>query len=363
MNKTVLSAFSIFAVIPILVFSMIFPVAALAFSVLKIDTLAMKLPCDFPENSSDALIDSAFSQIPSDGSHPIGDYIEAVGEKDCEKLNELPQIKNLEESLPHDAKPIYASDLSQHGNILINDTDYNVDVDETVTAFAAASESADGPLVLVLHTHATECFAQPDETYAVPDGNGGKNLFYSPSANTTRTTDNSRNVVHLGELFSQKLNELGISTIHCETQHDYPDYNKSYSNSRKSAKEYLEKYPSIKYIVDLHRDSIVRQNGEKIKPLCNINSLDCAQVMLVMGTGSNHPNWRKNLSLALKFKTVAENMYPGFSRPVYLRTWSFNQELCDGSMILEVGSCANSLEEVERAAVHAAEVFAAAING
>lgn len=363
MNKNILSAFSIFTVIPILIFSMIFPVAALAFSVLKTDAAAMKLPYNVLGNGANASANSSFRQIPSDGSHPIGDYIEAVGEKDCEKLNELPQIACAEETLPSDAKPILPSDLSQHGNLLINDTDYNVDVEDAVTAFAASSESGDGPLVLVLHTHATECFSMPDETFSVVDDDGSVNLFYSPSLNTTRTTDNTLNVVHLGELFSQKLNELGVSTIHCETQHDYPDYNKSYSNSRKSAQEYLEKYPTIKYIVDLHRDSIVRQNGEKIKPICSVDSLDCAQVMLVMGTGSNHPSWRRNLSLALKFKTVAENMYPRFSRPVYLRTWSFNQELCDGSVILEVGSCANTLEEAERAAVHAAEVFAAVIKG
>lgn len=363
MNKNIFPAVSVFTIIPLMIFSMIFPPAMLAFSVLKIDTVALKLPYDFPEDSSEELINTAFSKIPSDGSYPIRDYIEAIGEKECEKLNALPPINCTEASLPADATPIYPSDLSQNGNMLINDTDYNVDALETAAAFAAEKVNGDGPLVLVVHTHATECFAMPNETFEAVASDGSKAIYYSPAANTTRTTDNSQNVVHLGALFTQKLNLLGVSAIHCETQHDYPDYNKSYSNSRKTVKEYLEKYPTVKYVIDLHRDSIVRQNGAKIKPLCQINSLDCAQIMPVMGSGNNHPGWRKNLSLALKFKATAEQMYPGLSRPVYLRSWSFNQELSSGAMILEIGSCANSLEEVERAAIYAAEVFAATLNG
>ncbi len=358
MKKRIFTAVSLFGIIPILVFSMIFPIAVFSFSVLKIDTIAVKIPYEAPENSSQDMIDSAFLKIPSNGNHPIGDYIEQSSSKDCEKLNALPQIIPVNSILPDDAKAIYPSDMSQSGNPLINDTDYKIDIEEEISAFAPLKETGSSPLVLVLHTHATESFTLPEESYNIINDDGTQTCYYSPSDSTTRTTDNTKNVVHLGEIFTQTLNSMGIPTIHCQTQHDYPEYNKSYSNSYSTVQEYLEKYPSIEYIVDLHRDSIVRQNGEKIKPVYKIDGQNTAQIMLVMGTGSNHPNWRRNLSLALKFKSVADEIYPGLSRPVYLRSWSFNQELCTGSVILEVGSCANTLKEAERAATLAAEIFA-----
>lgn len=362
MNKKLVSSISLFAIIPMLVFAMILPLAVLSFSVLRLDTAAMKIPYASPENSSEDIINSAFKLIPSDGSHPVGDYIEQEDSKDCEKLTEIPTISMTHEFLPEDAKAIFVSDLSQNGSPLINDTDYKVDIQEEIAAFAPQKEIGSEPLVLVLHTHATETFTNPEESYRVINADGSQTYYYSPSQNTTRSTDNTENVIHLGEIFVDRLNSMGIPTVHCQTQHDSPDYSKSYPNARMSIQEYLEKYPSIEYIVDLHRDSIVRESGEKIKPLCSINSEDTAQIMLVMGSGSSHPEWRQNLALALKFKTTCDILYPGFSRPVYLRTWHFNQDLCPGSVILEVGSCANSLPEAERAAVYAAEVFAATIT-
>lgn len=361
MNKNIISAVSLFAVIPLIIFSMIFPLAVLSFSVLKIDTMAMRLPYEAPENSSEELINSAFSGLPSNGSHPVGDYIDPPDSKDCEKLLALPQIALTADFLPEDAKAIYPTDLSQNGNLLINDTEYTVNIEESISAFAPQKNAGSEPLVLVLHTHATESFTTPDESYRIINADGSQTCYYSPSRNTTRTADNTQNVVHLGSLFAEKLNTMGIPTLHCQTQHDNPEYNKSYSNSRASVQEYLEKYPSIEYVVDLHRDSIIRESGEKIKPVCTIEDESTAQIMLVMGSGENHPDWRQNLSLALKFKSTSDLMYPGFSRPVYLRTWSFNQELCSGAIILEVGSCANSLSEAESAAIRAAEVFARTI--
>ncbi|MBE6688376.1 MAG: hypothetical protein E7588_03740 [Ruminococcaceae bacterium] len=361
MSKRILSAVSLFAIIPLVIFSMIFPLAVLSFSILRIDTLALRLPHETPENSSEELIDTAFLQIPSNGSYPMGDYITALMPTDCEKLTALPQIALINDLLPEDAKEIFPTDLSQNGSPLINDTDFKVDIENSISAFAPTKKTGNDPLVLVLHTHATESFTTPEESYRIINSDGTQSCYYSPSHTTTRSIDNTKNVVHLGKLFSEKLNTLGIPTLHCTAQHDNPNYNKSYANARETIKGYLEKYPSIEYIVDLHRDSIIRSGGEKIKPVCTIEDESTAQIMLVMGSGDNHPDWRKNLSLALKFKTTADIMYPGFSRPVYLRTWSFNQELCPGAVILEVGSCANSLSEAESAAIHAAEVFARAI--
>lgn len=81
--------------------------------------------------------------------------------------------------------------------------------------------------------------------------------------------------------------------------------------------------------------------------------------MLVIGTdaaGANHGAWRNNLSVGAKYQQYL-NEHPTFARPVYLRRASYNQQLCVGSMLLEVGSAANTLGEAKAAARLAGEVF------
>ena len=357
MNKTAMSAFSLFVLIPFLIFAMIFPISTLSFSV-----ISSNISTEFTHSANNSGTSDVFMYVPSDGSHPIGDYIPQSTEPSGTQLTEIPKISYSKDFLPDDAKRIISSDLSQNGNPLINDTKHSIDTDEVVSAFAPQKKSEDGPLVLVLHTHATESFLSEKDSYLVENEDGTQSLYYSPSESDTRSTNCNENVVHLGKIFCETLNNNGISAVLCETLHDYPDYNMSYTNSRKSVKEYLAKYPSIKYVVDLHRDSIIRENGEKVKPVCTIDGEPTAQIMLVMGSGSNHPNWKSNLSFALKFKAACDTASPGFSRPVYLRTWSFNQELSNGMIILEVGTCANSMKEAERAAEYASKIFAEVIS-
>ena len=128
-------------------------------------------------------------------------------------------------------------------------------------------------------------------------------------------------------------------------------------------KKYLLLYPSIKYIVDIHRDTVFNADGENKKPIVYIDGEATAQVMLVIGTdesGSTHKDWRTNLTLAAKLQQKF-NEYPTFARPVYLRKASYNQQLCSGAFLLEVGSCGNTVTEARRAAVIAAKQFASLI--
>ena len=83
--------------------------------------------------------------------------------------------------------------------------------------------------------------------------------------------------------------------------------------------------------------------------------------MLVVGSdgsGYYHPNWRSNLSLALRYRSYLGKVSDEFVRPIYLRTGRFNQQVSVGSMLLEIGSCGSTLEEAENAAVYAARALA-----
>ena len=67
--------------------------------------------------------------------------------------------------------------------------------------------------------------------------------------------------------------------------------------------------------------------------------------MLVVGSGEDHPNWEKNLTLAAKLQKNLDTLYPTLARPMTLRQSVYNQDLAPGSLLVEVGSHGNTLQE------------------
>ena len=197
-----------------------------------------------------------------------------------------------------------------------------------------------GAEVLILHTHGCESYT-PSENYA-----------YEPSSDV-RTTDKNFNVVRIGDEIQKELEAAGVTVIHDTTLCDEPDFNKSYSKSLEVAKKHIAENSKIKVILDVHRDSIEDSDGGRVKT----NGPDGAsQLMFVVGTdtgGAEHPLWRQNLAFALNLQRRIEAAHPGLMRRVNLRSSRFNQQLSTGSLILEVGSDGNTLDE----ALAAAKIF------
>lgn len=196
------------------------------------------------------------------------------------------------------------------------------------------------PLVLIVHTHGTEAFA-PEGVTSVKRGT------------SMRSSDISENIVAVGSVMADILNSSGIPTIHCETMHDIDSYRESYSLSADTVRRYLAKYPSIKYVFDVHRDAIVTSGGDYVKAVCEAGGRLSAQVMLLVGTnekGADHPDWTTNLAVAEEWQRRAEKDSPGLMRPINLRGASFNEQLAPGSLLIEVGSAGNTLSEAKYAA-------------
>ena len=263
---------------------------------------------------------------------------------------------------PEGLKPIVKLDLSGGGDF-INTTSFELDPGALREAAELSPVPEEGPLVLVLHTHGTEAFSDGGTgAYADPDGRASG--WYDPDGGSPRSEDRTKNVVGIGDEFCRVLEENGVAAVHCDRLHDLPDFNRSYVNSYASAVEYLEKYPSVRYVIDIHRDSVVRANGEKIATDAS-GCGGCAQVMLVAGTdesGYAHPDWRINLGGALLWKDTMDELYPTLSRSIYVRTVRFNQHVSKGAMLLEVGSCGNTFDEAKTAAGYAARALAALIR-
>lgn len=192
------------------------------------------------------------------------------------------------------------------------------------------------PQVLIYHTHTSESYLKKDEGF-----------FYE--SYYPRSTDNSRNVTQVGEAIAKKLIENGIPTVHDMTYHDSPTYKGSYSRSYKTIMSNLEKYPSIQVTIDVHRDSMGDPDHGKVKPTFKLGGNKAAQIMVVAGCDPNgsvgFPDWEYNLRLALRVQQKCESMFPGLTRPMLFGKFKYNMNLSRGSMLIEVGSDVNTLNE------------------
>lgn len=207
---------------------------------------------------------------------------------------------------------------------------------------------ADAPQVLIMHTHTTETYEPAERSWCDP-------------AFSARSTDLSVNMAAVGAELAAQLNAAGICTLHDTTLHDYPSYNGSYARSNATVRSYLERYPTIKVVIDVHRDAIQRDDGARIKPVAMIDGMKSAQVMIICGAdvNGNLPNFRQNLRFASRWQDKMESMFPGLTRPVLFDYRYYNQDLTTGSLLIEVGGHANTLEEAKYAGRMAAQALAA----
>ena len=203
-----------------------------------------------------------------------------------------------------------------------------------------------------MHTHATE-------DYRLSAG-----LWFTPG-DGARSTDRSINMCAVGRVMADTLNAAGICTLHDETLNDYPSYTGSYANSRAVVQQYLAQYPSIKVVLDVHRDAIERENGTRCAPVCTIDGRQAAQVMIICGcdngTSVQLPAWRQNLRFAAAWERSMEAKYPGFTRPVLFSYRFYNQDLTTGSLLIEIGGHGNNLNEALYAGYLAAQGLADAL--
>lgn len=207
-----------------------------------------------------------------------------------------------------------------------------------------------GPRVLILHSHTTEGYTQtPDAAYE--------------ESSEYRTLEGDHNMTAIGRILAGILEEAGIEVLHDTELHDYPSYNGSYSHAAASTKAYLEKYPTIELILDLHRDAADTSSGQLVTR-CSVGGETAAQLMFVMGTDTrlSHPDWERNLSLALKLQVLLERENPGICRDLKLSRNRYNQHLGDRALLIEVGAAGNTQAQAELAARQLGEAIVALLG-
>ncbi len=236
---------------------------------------------------------------------------------------------------------------SAQGVYIENRPGLDLDVAAMAEAQLTLTLPEEGPQVLIVHTHGSEAYT-PDgtDTYV--------------ATGECRTTDTSKSVVRVGDEIAKVLTEMGLTVVHDTALYDYPEYNGAYDRSLAAVENWLEQYPTIQVVLDVHRDALIGSDGTVYKPITTINGEKCAQVMLVMGSNAlyDHPNWLENLALAVQVQKEMNTLWPTLARPIGLRENRYNQQTAPGAMLVEVGSHGNTLQE----ALSAARMFARALG-
>ena len=237
------------------------------------------------------------------------------------------------------------------GLAYINNYSNNPLAPEDLTGGFSAALGEGDPQVLIVHTHGSEA-------YTMPPGQE-----YEASGES-RCLDTQYNVVRVGDEIASVLASYGISSIHDRNLYDYPQYNGAYDRSLASIESYLEKYPSITFVLDVHRDAISDGDGNPYKVVSAEAEGTAAQVSLVMGSngsGLTHDHWLENLKLAAAVQNTILREHPTLMRPITLRNSRYNQHCTTGSLLVEVGAAGNSLDEALLAARLFAQGFAETI--
>ncbi|MHB1125810.1 MAG: stage II sporulation protein P [Bacillota bacterium] len=283
----------------------------------------------------------AFSGNMSDTYHRPGDMVQSaayaiarVDVQDPRSLlnSQLPVLANAISSNPVESQTLEDenTDSGLEGPQLFDTPSYEPEDP------AEASSVNQGPLVAIYNTHNAES--------------------YIPSGGKDKDEGQNGGVVKLASGIARTLEEhYSVPTVQSETIHDYPSFPMSYQNSAKTVQEILRKNPSVKIVMDIHRDA-----GIDKKQVIKVDEREAAKILFIVGSDTrlDHPNWKKNWDFARQVAAKMDSLYPGLSKGVRVQSGRYNQNLHPRAILVEVGSAYNSLEE----AAYTGELLARVIS-
>ena len=138
------------------------------------------------------------------------------------------------------------------------------------------------------------------------------------------------------------------------------NYNYSYKASRTLLEDISVKYPSLKYFIDIHRDSVSRD-----KTTISIDNKDYAKVLFIVGL--ENENYEKNLLFTEKINNKINELYPNLSRGIYKKSGPgvngvYNQDFSEYTILIEVGGCENNTLEILNTLIAFSKCFMEVIN-
>lgn len=215
-----------------------------------------------------------------------------------------------------------------------NYTDIPLDLEGLISMnFSGEKYSfSEAPLVMIVHTYSKEGYSDYDADDALSVA--------------------ERSVVAVGCLLADRLNEVGISTVHVTVMHDNVGSD-PYEETKKTINTMLEIYPSVEYVIDLGRFEMRDESG---RPVRSVSGVESAQVRLTVSVGGRR--WKDDLSLALKLRKSLNTDGDNVCLPIAVSESPYNSGSSLYYLKADIGTIANSSNE----ALYAAEYFADAFE-
>lgn len=210
--------------------------------------------------------------------------------------------------------------------------------------------SGTAPKILIYHTHSQESFAdsEPGDVYGT--------------------------VLGLGDTLTDILQEkYGVAVYHERGVFDMIDgqldRSEAYSLALPVIEQILSENPSIKVVIDLHRDGV----NEDTRLVTTVNGKPTAKIMFFNGlcrgatSGENgymqNPYLKDNLAFSLQMQLKAAELYPDFTRRIYLRSYRFNMHVMPRTLLVECGAQTNTVEEAHNAMEPLADILYSVLSG
>lgn len=220
-----------------------------------------------------------------------------------------------------------------------------VQYDTLMNFDATLKQDASAPQILVYHTHSQEA--------------------YIDSTGEIDTT-----ILGVGEHLCDILRtRYGFNVIHHMGQYDVESRDYAYSNAMVGLEEVLRENPSIEVIIDLHRD----ETNKDTHLVTTIQDMPMAKFMFFNGlsytrergelTSLPNPYVQDNLSFAFQMQLAAEEYYPGLTRRIYLKGYRYNLHYRPKSLLIELGSQTNTVEEAMNSCEPIAHIISMVLNG
>ncbi len=272
------------------------------------------------------------SDVTEDGSQ----VSETLGEEDGSGSETSSNIEDQDKDISEtesrtEAVELDLSRVDEGEAVVVNYSDKSPDIAGLIDrGFIGAGKSiGDAPLVMVIHTHTSEKYLGGEESTP----------FDSVAA--------------IGDVLVSRLNSFGVPSLHCTVIHDGDGMN-AYLNARETIETMLRIYPSIKYVIDLHRLEL-EMDGAMVKTVSGCTD-GSAQIRLTVSSSSGS-SWQEELSLALALRERLNRDGLRVCMPVVISPSRYNSDLSEYYIMADIGSVGNSADEAKAAAVRLADAM------
>ena len=205
---------------------------------------------------------------------------------------------------------------------------YSINKEEKEKESIVYNEQDNSPIIYLYNSHQSE----------------GYSMEYMEDYNVNPTVQMTANIM------KERFDKMGLYTIvedndiSAYLKENDMKYYQSYEASRHFLVDVIEKYDSIKLYIDIHRDAVSHEISST-----NINGVDCAKIMFVVG--KEYDSYLSNLENTNYLNNMIKEKYPALTRGVLQKEGKnvngiYNQDLGSNIMLMEIGGNYNNINEV-----------------